>query len=103
MKAYQLFFFAIDVLQPILGIIFFFAGVDVGLYICGAYGILFALQRIPKGDIGPIIATACAALLALIFPINGYNFWQTASLLICAYNAWIVAKGIILLRKLKNM
>lgn len=76
-----------DLAFPLIGIICFFTHFYVGLYICAAYGFLFALQRIPRSDPWPIIWTAIDAVIALLlYKHLRISYWPLLSGFICAYN-----------------
>ena len=75
-------------LIPILGVVFFYTGVHVGLYICAGWAILFALQRLPKADIGPMIGIAASLLLAIpMCFIFNESYLPLAAMFVCAEDA----------------
>ena len=99
----NIFFIFINVFgvaAPLLGIVFFFIHIDIGLYICAAYSVLYALQRMPHGDFGPIIGVALDVVLALIFASSLHvGFWRFASFLVCGSDLFSQIKaGIVLIK-----
>lgn len=73
-----------DLLSPFAGVIFYFTDIRVGLYICAVYGILFALQRVPRGDLWPIIyVVADIIIAAIVASFTSLEMLPLAAVFIC--------------------
>ena len=69
---------------PIAGIVCFFLRFYIGLYICAGYAVLYAINRLTKGDAGVLLGLVISVVLAAILrkPI-GIPFLPLASAFIC--------------------
>ncbi len=79
-RIYMLF----DLLSPFAGIVFYFTDIRIGLYICAVYGILFAIQRIPRGDLWSIIfVVADIIIAAIVASFTSLEMLPLAAVFIC--------------------
>lgn len=87
-------FYVLSFALSIAGIICFFTGVHVVLYVAAVFAILFALQRIPKGDAHPLFGIILSALLAIpmCFLYNS-AYLPTAAMFICAEDLYSNVKS----------
>lgn len=99
---------ALQYLIPVAGVVFYFTDIPVGLYICAAYCFVFALQRIPKRDFGPIIGMILSLLFAIpMRSLFDSSYLPVAAMFICVEDVYQSVKTFIVLgkamRQYKNM
>ncbi|MGM9552727.1 MAG: hypothetical protein ACI3V2_00350 [Faecousia sp.] len=82
---FRRFMLLFDMLSPFAGIVFYFTNIRIGLYICAAYFVLFAIQRfITRGDMWtPIEVIASIAIAAIVAKFTSLEMLPFAAVLIC--------------------